>query len=243
MAQWGRNDQAVTSNSTVYSSNGAPMGTWALVKGGGGATAHNPNGTRADTDVNMFGNTTQDAFITGKAVGVFGEDVNEIRAERASGAARPAHAGWVIRTEGSGGRAGRVQYETLVAMGSLGAQTAAYGAAATTSDAEDVVLQDQFISVTTQPSAVTVNASSSSNTATFSVVAATVPAGGTITYLWQANSGSGYANAGSGTSGNTTATLTVNANVATNQTSYRVLMQATGATNVTSTAAKITITT
>lgn len=30
-----------------------------------------------------------------------------------------AHAGWVLRTEGSGGRAGRVQYETLVAMGSM----------------------------------------------------------------------------------------------------------------------------
>ena len=30
-----------------------------------------------------------------------------------------AHAGWVVRTVGSGGRAGRVQYETLVAMGSI----------------------------------------------------------------------------------------------------------------------------
>ena len=29
------------------------------------------------------------------------------------------HAGWVIRKVGSGGRAGRVQYETLVAMGSM----------------------------------------------------------------------------------------------------------------------------
>lgn len=29
------------------------------------------------------------------------------------------HAGWVLRTEGTGGRAGRVQYETLVAMGSI----------------------------------------------------------------------------------------------------------------------------
>ena len=29
------------------------------------------------------------------------------------------HAGWVIRKEGSGGRAGRVQIETLVAMGSM----------------------------------------------------------------------------------------------------------------------------
>lgn len=30
-----------------------------------------------------------------------------------------AHAGWVVRTEGTGGRAGRVQYETLVAMSSI----------------------------------------------------------------------------------------------------------------------------
>jgi hypothetical protein len=41
-----------------------------------------------------------------------------------------AHAGWVLRTVGSGGRAGRVQYETLVAMGSL------------TGDAEDTVMKD-----------------------------------------------------------------------------------------------------
>lgn len=30
-----------------------------------------------------------------------------------------AHAGWVIRTEGTGGRAGRVQYETLVALSTI----------------------------------------------------------------------------------------------------------------------------
>lgn len=30
-----------------------------------------------------------------------------------------SHAGWVVRTVGTGGRAGRVQYETLVAMGSM----------------------------------------------------------------------------------------------------------------------------
>jgi hypothetical protein len=48
-----------------------------------------------------------------------------------------AHAGWVLRTEGTGGRAGRVQYETLVAMGSLGAQTAAYGTPALVADASD----------------------------------------------------------------------------------------------------------
>ncbi len=41
-----------------------------------------------------------------------------------------AHAGWNVRKVGTGGRAGRVQYETLVAMGSM------------TSDAEDTVLPD-----------------------------------------------------------------------------------------------------
>jgi hypothetical protein len=44
------------------------------------------------------------------------------------------HAGWVKRTVGTGGRAGRVQYETLVAMGT---------AAATSGDAgDDLVLPD-----------------------------------------------------------------------------------------------------
>ena len=35
------------------------------------------------------------------------------------GSGNYTHAGWVKRTVGTGGRAGRVQYETLVAMGSL----------------------------------------------------------------------------------------------------------------------------
>ena len=335
MPLWGRNDQSVTANSstTVESSTGAPIGTYTLVKGDqvnrvDGANAHFGNtspGTRAGVDVNMFGNTTQDAFILGKAVGVFGVDATEkgivggpiaetyvtnggsgysanavatltfangttnatavnafanvsagvggsitsikinqagsgytvnptltiaapsainlvanstgfangtvagasnssfiiasanskfqagdrlyygvpaantpiapltgntyyyvsfanttviklattatgsnitITDTRVLGAAEThtftgdtatgyvvvsgggsgvAHAGWVLRTEGSGGRAGRVQYETLVAMGSLGAQTAAYGTAASVADAnstEDTFLPD-----------------------------------------------------------------------------------------------------
>ena len=42
-----------------------------------------------------------------------------------------AHTGWVLRTVGTGGRAGRVQYETLVAMGGN-----------LSTDAEDVILKD-----------------------------------------------------------------------------------------------------
>lgn len=87
MAQWGRNDQSVTANSvtTVETSNGAPIGTYALVKGDqvnrvDGANAHYGNtssGSRAGVDVNMFGNTTLGAFIPGVAVGVFGVDAAE----------------------------------------------------------------------------------------------------------------------------------------------------------------------
>ena len=92
MAQWGRNDQSVTANSTttVETSTGAPIGTYALVKGdqvgrADGANAHFGNtspGTRANTDVNMFGNTTVGAFIPGKAVGVFGIDATESNVTR-----------------------------------------------------------------------------------------------------------------------------------------------------------------
>lgn len=44
-----------------------------------------------------------------------------------------AHAGWVIRTVGTGGRAGRITHETLVAMGSMNNATA---------DAEDTIFKD-----------------------------------------------------------------------------------------------------
>ena len=52
MAQWGRNDQAVTANSTTTreTSNGAPIGTYVLVKAGGGANAH--YGDRKSTRLN-----------------------------------------------------------------------------------------------------------------------------------------------------------------------------------------------
>jgi hypothetical protein len=327
MAQWGRNDQSVTANSTttVESSNGAPIGTYALVKGDqvnrvDGANAHFGNtsaGSRAGVDVNMFANTTIGGFIPNAAIGVFGLDaaemsvttgstngiyrvatggsgyganaavtltfanaytnvsvsnstinttsnagrvtsiqangsitginevpvltiaapaainitanttgvsnttdtilvatanskwqvgdrlyytvpagntaitgltgnsyyyvtfvnttalavsntaggananiaetrigageVHTITGDTATGYLIPtgakrkgaAHAGWVLRTEGTGGRAGRVQYETLVAMGSLGAQTAAYGTPANVADgADDNIFHD-----------------------------------------------------------------------------------------------------
>ena len=82
MAQWGRNDKSVTvtTSTTKETSTGAPIGTYALVKSGGGDYAHqgNTHGTRANADKNMFGNTTVGAFIPGAAKGIFGVDPTEV---------------------------------------------------------------------------------------------------------------------------------------------------------------------
>jgi len=230
MSTWGRNDQAVTANSTttVVTSNGAPIWSYALVKGGGGPNAAfgNTSGTQAAVAVNMFNNATPGAFVSGIGTGIFGvsateQSNNTLNASKEVG----AHAGWNLRVSGTGpivaiaanatltgyvnsdvisvktpsadganaritfttnstggsltftianpgsgfdlvtiptsnisitnatggtatgnttttnlvvtagGRAGRVQYETLIAMGSLGAQTAAYGTPAAVDDA------------------------------------------------------------------------------------------------------------
>jgi hypothetical protein len=114
MPLWGRNDQSVTANSTTTreSTTGAPIGTWALVKGSGNgdtpismdANAHFGNtspGSRASVDVALFDNTTPGAFISKMATGVFGVDANEEQVNRANGRTIN-HAGWVFRRAGTG---------------------------------------------------------------------------------------------------------------------------------------------
>jgi hypothetical protein len=80
MPLWGRNDQSVSASANVETSNGAPIGTYTAVKLGGGANAHyaNTSGSRANVDIQMFENTTPNAFLTGQAVGVFGVDATEM---------------------------------------------------------------------------------------------------------------------------------------------------------------------
>lgn len=116
MSLFGRNDQAVTANSTTTaeSTTGAPLGTYTAVKGSGngvapismGANAHFGNtssGSRASVDLAMFNNTTPGAFITNMAVGVFGvsqtEEANNITNKSSE---HPAHAGWNLRRAGTG---------------------------------------------------------------------------------------------------------------------------------------------
>jgi hypothetical protein len=167
----------------------------------------------------LFGNTTADAFVTGETIGVFGVDTNE---QQATSNNAGGHAGWVLRTEGSGGRAGRIHTETLVAMGSM------------SSDAEDVVYPDYTISITSQPQAAN-NAAAGS--VTFEVSAVTVPSGGTLSYQWSVDENE------SGTmvelTGETAATLSLD-NIATDNL-YRVVVSVTGGNDVTSSNAALTI--
>lgn len=176
----------------------------------------------------FYSNTTADAFVTGATVGQYGVDVAEQAAARAAGP-RAAHAGWVIKTEGSGGRAGRVTMETLVAMGSM------------TDDGEDTAFPDYTLRIVTQPLANTANTTDSEN-ATFRVVGASTPTGATLTYAWKYANGDSIAT-GANVGVTTAANLVVNSAVVTTNTSFKVIVGATGAANVTSANATLTITT
>lgn len=208
MPLWGKSDAA--SNSTIFAPTSVKLA---------------PNSANRD---NLFDNATADAFISGVTVGQFGVDSNEI-------AVNPgvAHTGWVLRTEGSGGRAGRVMTEVLVAGG-------------ISSDAsDDSTLADARIAIATNPANTSAN-SSNNETATFSVSVSKVPAGATPTYLWyySTNGGSSYATtaAVSGFSDQTTSTLSVAANTIPNNTLVKAVVSVTGGASVNSAAAKLTVT-
>ena len=180
--------------------------------------------------------TEKPAFVTTESAGtangihgnitkVHGVDTAEVAAERQNGTP-VAHAGWIRTTTGSGGRAGRVFNEVLVAMGSI------------TGDLEDVVMQDLNIVISVQPADLEV---ASGAEASFSVTAATVPTGGTITYLWQVSTDSGDTwGTASGTSNE--ATYTIASASGEDGYQYRCVLSATGATNVTSSVATLTVT-
>ena len=64
--------------------------------------------TSANTTA-LFDNVTQDAFVANATIGVFGVDAQEAGAESAA-----AHTGWVLRTVGVGGRAGKGHCRTTI---------------------------------------------------------------------------------------------------------------------------------
>ena len=90
MSSWTNADEAA----------GAPL--WAVEA----IRKEKSNANRTD----LFNDSTADNFISGVTIGLF----NFKDTETQSGAI--AHAGWNLKTTGSGGRASRVQFECLVAL-------------------------------------------------------------------------------------------------------------------------------
>ena len=154
---------------------------------------------------------------------VYGVDSNEIAAD----GGKVAHTGWVRRTVGTGGRSGRVLTEVLVAGGIEG-------------DAEDTVYPDYLIVISSQPENTSANTTDSEE-ATFTVTAASVPSGATLTYAWTYANGDAI-QSGANVGNTTQATLTVNTGVETANVDYKVEISTSGAANVVSTNATLTVT-
>ena len=182
----------------------------------------------------LFNNVTANTSVKSAkgagnvVVGQFLANTAEIQAANALGRGHPPHSGWVLRHEGSGLKAGRVWYETLVAMAS---------AKSDANNGEDVYFPDYALLIGTQP---TSNSSATAGNLNFTVVTSSVPSGATITYQWQVNNG-GWTNVAY-TAGQyfnpTTATLTAN-NITANGNVFRVMVMTTGANTVYSSNATI----
>ena len=150
----------------------------------------------------LYGNTTSDVYVTGETVGLFMADKFEVQA---ADSAIPA-TGWVLKTTGSGGRAGRVTWEVLACVSEVSNDAAA---------TEDTTLVDAVVTFLTSPTGVQFVAGAGNN-GTFSVTTSVVPENATLSYLWQySTDGTTYADAANGVTtnttyvGNTTPSLTV----------------------------------
>jgi hypothetical protein len=176
-----------------------------------------PNSVNQDA---LYKNNTPSAFITNETVGVFGIAANEISAYSGS----VPHTGWNLRTTGSGGRAGRVFHECLVAGGM----------------ATDAVA-DPTIVITGQPSD---NSVANNAAATFSVTAQVTP-NASLTYQWQVWGGASFSDITANsiwTNVTTSSFVIVHAlNASANGKIFRVRVMSTGAVNVFSSNATLTV--
>ena len=144
--------------------------------------------TQANANL-LFGNTTANAFTTTLAdgsirqgnvtYGMFLVDANEAQVAEL-GTSRPAHSGWVLRTTGQGGRAGRVTHEVLVALANV------------IGDSDGQLYPNVAIALVTSGNQ-TVNSSGTfANVATFTVTPTlTGNTNAVLTYQWQYNNASG----------------------------------------------------
>lgn len=107
MASWGNNDNSANAPYWAVNSTIAPDNTKRAAP------------TSANVAL-LFGNTSSNVYTTGETIGLFARNIQEIQ----DAGNIYAHQGWVIETTGSGGRAGRVQTEVLVALANVIGNTA-----------------------------------------------------------------------------------------------------------------------
>ena len=165
MSSWGNNDNAANApywavNSTIVKNNPS------------GATPTSANVAK------LYANTTANVYIQDTTIGLFGVDPNESLVTHAS------HSGWVLKTTGQGGRAGRIQNEVLVALSTMSGD----------GDAQAYANVTITLSGPSNASALA-NATYFANTVSFSVTPTlTGNTAATLTYLWQYHNGSTWTN-------------------------------------------------
>ena len=162
MSSWGNYDNAAN----------APL--WAVNSAVAPNNPTHASPTRANVTL-LFGNTTSSAYTTGETIGLFAVDAQEASVNHSG-----VHTGWVLKTTGTGGRAGRTQYETLIATANI------YG------DSDSQVFANVSISLTGPSSTSVITSASFANVASFTASPTlTGNTSASLTYAWQYNNASG----------------------------------------------------
>ena len=167
---------------------------------------------------------------TGYDALVYGADVAETQAS-VNTAYSLTHAGWVgVTTYMCDGEL-RVKTETLVAMSSIEADAD-----------DDLILPDASITIITQPQSVGVG---TTDTATFTVAATVIPTGTTLSYQWQESAdGNTFSDLSDDTTYSGTATVglaVTNTDDSLDGYQYRVVVSVAGGSDVTSSAATMSV--
>jgi hypothetical protein len=144
--------------------------------------------TQANANL-LYGNTTANAWSVTLAdgsirqnnttVGLFLVDTQEEQVAEL-GASHPPHSGWVLRTVGQGGRAGRVTHEVLVCLDTH------------VGDGDGQLYANVAITLSTSGNQTVVSNTSFANVATFTVTPTlTGNTNAVLSYQWQFNNASG----------------------------------------------------
>lgn len=168
MSSWGNNDNAA--NAPYWAVNSTIVNATDVKAAAAAPTAANV--------ALLYANTTANAYTSRMTIGLFGVDTQE-----AAASGTVAHSGWVLKTTGQGGRAGRVQQEVLVALSGMSANAL---------DGDAQVYANVTISLVTSGDASVLADAGFGNVTTFSVTPTlTGNTNAALTYQWQYNNASG----------------------------------------------------